>query len=158
MTLDARSERNLRGVDPQLVDVVRRAADVVAERGDGLGFIVTEGLRTAARQAELVKTGASWTMDSRHLIGGAVDVAATLAGKVRWDWGHYYRLAAAFKQAAAELGVQVTWGGVWDTRLAELSDDMEDAVADYVARRKKAGLKARIDGPHFQIEPDRQQA
>ncbi len=65
--LDARSERNLQGVHTALDAVVRRAAEVMAERNDGLTFIVTCGVRTREQQAELVRVGASQTMNSKHL-------------------------------------------------------------------------------------------
>ena len=75
--------------------------------------MITEGLRTPARQAELVKAGASRTSNSRHITGHAVDVAALVEGQVRWDWPLYGRIAAAFRQAAKELRVPLTWGGDW---------------------------------------------
>lgn len=126
--MDPRSERNLQGVHPALVDVVRRAAELVAARDDGLGFVVTEGVRTRERQVELVKAGASWTMDSKHLpqadgLSHAVDLAATVTGSVRWDFPLYDSLAHAMQAAAAEQGVQIVWGGDWKKR----------------------------DGPHFQL-------
>lgn len=118
MQLDIRSEKNLAGVHPKLVAVVRRAAQLLTERHDTLGFIVTEGLRTRERQAQLLKAGASRTMNSKHLpapngMGHAVDLAATVAGSVRWDWPLYHQLAAVMKQAAKEKGVPLTWGGDW---------------------------------------------
>lgn len=125
MNLNTRSERNLQGVHDDLVRVVRRAAEIFSTRHDTLGFIVTEGLRTKDRQAQLVKGGASRTMNSRHLTGHAVDLAATVAGSVRWDWPLYHKLAAAMKQAAQELGVAMVWGGDW---------------------------KSFKDGPHFELD------
>ena len=105
--LDARSERNLIGVHPAMVGVVRRAAELAADLDDGLGFIVTEGLRTRERQVELVRVGASRTMNSKHLpqadgMSHAVDLAATVSGRVHWDFPLYDRLADFMKQAAAE--------------------------------------------------------
>ena len=108
MILSARSLARLAGVHPDLVRVVKRAAEMT-----DLDFIVTEGLRTKARQAELVAAGASKTMNSRHLTGHAVDLAATVAGTVRWDWPLYDRLGLVMKRAAGELGVAITWGGSW---------------------------------------------
>jgi peptidoglycan L-alanyl-D-glutamate endopeptidase CwlK len=104
--MDARSERNLVGMHPDLVKVVRLAA----KKG---GFIITEGLRTKARQAQLVKAGASRTMNSRHITGHAVDVAAVVNGEVRWDWPLYAAIADRMKAAAAELKVPIIWGGDW---------------------------------------------
>ena len=88
--LGARSISNLRGVHPDLVAVVKRAITITE-----IDFTVTEGLRTKERQAQLVKAGASKTMNSRHITGHAVDVAAWVDG-VRWDWGLYAKIAVAF--------------------------------------------------------------
>jgi peptidoglycan L-alanyl-D-glutamate endopeptidase CwlK len=38
-----------------------------------------------------------------------------VGGAIRWDWPLYARIAAAFKSAAADLGVTLTWGGDWTT-------------------------------------------
>jgi len=117
--LGARSIANLRGVHPDLVAVVKRAITITE-----IDFTVTEGLRTKERQAQLVKAGASKTMNSRHITGHAVDVAAWVDG-VRWDWGLYPKIAVAFKKAAADLGVPIVWGGDW---------------------------KSFRDGPHFELD------
>lgn len=111
MVLNERSEKNLVGVHPDLVRVVRKAALLI----EGIGFIVTEGLRTQQRQEQLVKAGASKTMNSRHLTGHAVDLAATVEGEVRWDWPLYRKLADVMKEAAKQEKVQITWGGDWLT-------------------------------------------
>lgn len=116
--MDARSERNLKGVHPDLVKVVRRTAK-------NASFIVTEGVRTQARQRQLVEAGASMTMNSRHITGHAIDVAALVGGKVRWDWPLYSAIAKEMKQAAADLNVPIIWGGDW--------------------RKLK-------DGPHFELD------
>ncbi len=108
MQLDERSEKRLDGVNEALVSVVRRAA-----RNTTVDFIVTEGLRTKERQAQLVAKGASRTMNSKHLTGRAVDLAAMIDGEVRWDWPPYHKLAKAMKDAAAECGVKIVWGGDW---------------------------------------------
>jgi peptidoglycan L-alanyl-D-glutamate endopeptidase CwlK len=55
-------------------------------------------------------------MNSRHLTGHAVDLAATVTGSVRWDWPLYGRLDNAMKTAADEQGVQIEWGGDWKMR------------------------------------------
>lgn len=111
--LDARSEKNLQGVHPDLVRVIRRADALLRGNAAKLGFIVIEGLRTPKRQAELVATGASRTLNSRHLTGHAVDLMATVAGKGRWDWPLYSSLSTFVLQAAHEEGVRIAWGGNW---------------------------------------------
>lgn len=108
--LSKRSIKNLNGVHKHLVAVVHLAIKITE-----VDFVVTEGLRTRERQADLVRSGASQTMNSRHLTGHAVDLAPLIEGEVRWDWPPFYDIAAAMKQAAAELEVPITWGGDWET-------------------------------------------
>jgi peptidoglycan L-alanyl-D-glutamate endopeptidase CwlK len=110
MELSARSRQRLTGVHQDLVRVVLRAAELTE-----VDFVVTEGVRTQARQKKLVAAGASKTLRSRHLTGHAVDLAAVVGGQVRWDWPLYHKLAGAMKRAAAELGVPLEWGGDWRT-------------------------------------------
>jgi peptidoglycan L-alanyl-D-glutamate endopeptidase CwlK len=106
--LGARSLARLDGLHPDLVRVVKRAIGITP-----VDFTVLEGLRTLARQRQLVKAGASQTMNSRHLTGHAVDLGAYVAGSVRWDWPLYYKIAAAVKEAAKLEGVPIEWGGDW---------------------------------------------
>lgn len=109
-SLNERSLRNLKGVNQDMVSVVHRAAEI-----SPVYFVVTEGLRTIQRQAELVAKGASKTMNSKHLTGRAVDVAAFHEGKLSWEWKYYVQISNAFKQAAKELDVKIRWGGDWKT-------------------------------------------
>lgn len=98
----------LQDVHPDLVKVVERAIELTE-----IDFTVLEGRRTKERQAELLKAGATTTMNSRHLTGHAVDLGALVGGKVRWDWPLYYKIADAMKAASAELSIPVEWGGDW---------------------------------------------
>jgi len=102
------AEARLTKVHPDLQRVIRRA--LVLSKQD---FTVTEGLRTLARQKQLVAAGASKTMNSRHLTGHAVDLAVLVGGKARWDWPLYITLSNVVKQAAAECKVSIVWGGDW---------------------------------------------
>jgi peptidoglycan L-alanyl-D-glutamate endopeptidase CwlK len=108
--LGSTSLARLKGVHPDLVKVVQRAIEITP-----IDFTVLEGLRTRDRQKKLVARGASKTMNSYHLTGHAVDIAPLVEGKVTWDWKYYHQLAPAVKQAAKELGVNITWGGDWKT-------------------------------------------
>lgn len=119
MILPEKSLRRLDGVHADLREVVLLAAELT-----DTDFIVTEGLRTKEKQAQLLASGATQTMNSRHLTGHAVDLAAVVNGEVRWDWPLYHRLAAAMKHAAQDLATPIEWGGDW--------------------RKFK-------DGPHFQL-------
>lgn len=108
--LSKKSLDRLTGVHPDLVRVVKRAIEITT-----VDFAVLEGVRSKARQEQLVKAGASQTMNSRHITGHAVDLGAYVSGSVRWDWPLYSKIADAMKQAAAELGVPIEWGGDWRT-------------------------------------------
>lgn len=108
--LDEKSRAKLSGVHADLVKVIDKAG----EEPD-LDFVVTEGLRTLKRQRDLFAHGATTTMKSRHLTGHAVDLAVVVSGEVRWDWPLYAGLARAIKQAAAQVGVPIEWGGDWRT-------------------------------------------
>ena len=144
--LSTRSRRNLEGVHPDMVAVVLRAIELTF-----VDFVVTEGLRTRARQEELFKAGASQTMNSRHLTGHAVDLAAWV-GTVRWDWPLYSAIAEAMRAAAREAGVKVIWGGCWDRELTAIEETCAEASEDYVARRRAQGRRAFLDGPHFELD------
>lgn len=109
MALNERSLRNLDGVHPDLVRVVKRADEI-----SPTPFVVTEGLRNLERQKMLVAAGKSWTLNSRHLNGMAVDVVD--ADDFGYDVPDMTKIAAAFKQAAAELKVPIIWGGDWKSR------------------------------------------
>lgn len=133
----ANSEKKLVGVHPDLARVIRRALEL-----SEVDFGISEGLRTTARQKQLVAAGASQTMHSRHLTGHAIDVAAYVGGKVRWDWGLYISIANAVRQASIELGVTVKWGGSWKT--------LQSMNAPITAKMLH---KSFPDGPHFEIDP-----
>jgi len=143
--LGTRSLQRLQGVHPDLTAVIKRAIEMTT-----VDFGVTEGIRTQERQAKLFEQKATKTMNGRHLNGHAVDIAPVVGGIPRWDWPLFYPLADAVKRASIELKVPIVWGGVWDRQISELGD-MEKAVESYVARRKKMGAKAFIDGPHFEL-------
>lgn len=106
--LSQKSIDRLTGVHPDLVDVV-----MLAIGKSEVDFAVLEGVRSLARQEQLVKAGASKTLRSRHLTGHAVDLGAIVSGQVRWDWPLYHKIADAVKEAAAELSIPVEWGGDW---------------------------------------------
>lgn len=124
--LSDKSLSRLEGVHPDLVKVVKRAAEI-----SDLDFVITEGVRTMERQKQLVAAGASKTLKGRHIpennackMSCAIDLAAVVGGKVSWDWPLYSKLASSMKSAASDVVIPIEWGGDWKT------------------------LK---DGPHFQL-------
>ena len=109
MALSAKDKERLKGVHPDLVRVITVAAQ------SGPKFIVLEGIRSIDQQREYVKSGASWTMNSRHLTGHAVDIAPVdpESGKASFSWPLYYPLAKHMKAIAKQQGVPIEWGGDW---------------------------------------------
>lgn len=144
--LGEKSLRELQGVHPDLVAVVKRAIEITVQ-----DFSVHDGIRTIEEQRMLVARGASKTLESRHLTGHAVDLVPYINGKLRWEMEPIFNIAEAVRMAAKEQGVKIRWGGAWDIDFSVSVDAPEDLVADYTARRRKAGKTAFIDGPHFEL-------
>lgn len=133
MTLNVRSEKNLVGVDEQLAKVVRAVADKY-------DILVIEGVRTKERQADLYSQGRTkpgkiitWTMQSKHLDGKAVDVVMLKNGTIDWnDSKSFEELGKIMVDTAKQLGVKLRWGYDWD--------------GDGVLKEK-----GETDGPHFEL-------
>ncbi|ATZ13271.1 M15 family metallopeptidase [Erwinia amylovora] len=105
------SEQNLRGVHSDLVKVVR-----LALRLSQIDFRVIEGMRNMARQRQLVSSGKSQTLNSRHLTGHAVDLAPWVNHSIPWqDWDAFVLIAKAMKKASAQSEIPLVWGGDWKT-------------------------------------------
>lgn len=101
----AESLKNLEGVDPRLVKICNLAILV-------MDFKVVDGIRTLEEQRINYVRGKSWTMNSKHLDGLAVDLAPW---PVDWqDNEMFCVLAGVMKAAAHTLGVKLRWGGDWN--------------------------------------------
>jgi peptidoglycan L-alanyl-D-glutamate endopeptidase CwlK len=140
------SLRELEGVDDALVAVVRRAMELT-----GQDFAVHDGLRTLAEQQEMVKRGVSTTLESKHLVGQAVDLVPYVNGKLRWEWAPIYVIADAVRMAALEQGTRLRWGGAWDVDFTLSTQSPEDLLNDYADRRRAAGQRLFLDGPHYEL-------
>lgn len=103
-----RSLTNLEGVHHDLVEVAHLALSM-----SPIDFVVIDGLRTIEEQRILVAKGKSKTMDSRHLTGHAIDVAAWINGKISWDFGLYEKITDAFDMAAGRLKTPIVCGIDW---------------------------------------------
>ena len=145
--LSSRSLKNLEGVDSQLIEVVQYAIEL-----SKIDFGVTEGLRTTQRQRELVASGASQTMKSKHIEGKAVDLVAYIGKRVSWELNLYDDIADAIQQAAKDLGISVRWGAAWHIdSIADFDGSMEDAMNEYIDLRRSQGRRPFIDAPHFEL-------
>ena len=105
------SAGKLGGVDRDLIEVME-----LANKISPLKFRITEGTRSFERQKELVASGASKTLNSKHLDGRAVDIFVTPPGNEEpWQFEHFQEVAKYVKLAANALGHKIIWGGDWPT-------------------------------------------
>ena len=118
-TFSTRSEANLRGVHPDLVAVVRRALALST-----VDFVVTEGLRSAARQQQLRAEGKSRVVRSKHQDGLAVDLFPSGG---TWQAAEFLPLRDAMFAAAAERGIRLRWGGDFNGDGPEVGRDNWDS-------------------------------
>lgn len=140
-----RSLRELEGVNPELVALVHRALEISEQ-----DFAVHDGLRTREEQEKLLIAGATQTLDSKHLTGDAVDLVPIINGKLRWEWEPIYAVAKAVREASKELNIKIRWGAAWDMNFTNTLDTPEAVSEAYAARRKAAGKKVFLDGPHYE--------
>ena len=101
-----RSLKRLKGVDPRLVSVLEKVVKY-------FDITVIEGLRTQARQNELLAQGKSKTKFSKHCEGKAVDIAMYPIDWNARDDFHY--LGGFVLGISAMMGVNVRWGGDWSS-------------------------------------------
>ena len=106
--LSQRSLTNLEHVHPDLVKLVKLAIEITT-----IDFTVLEGLREPEKQKSLVSAGKSWTNNSRHLTGHAIDVGVIIDKRVSWDYPWYEKLYQFFDNASKELKIPMEWGGNW---------------------------------------------
>lgn len=120
-----RSRARLSTCHPRLVEVAERA--IIRTPID---FTIIHGFRDRELQNELVAQGLSKTPwpKSQHnfriLQGGgesyipqakALDFGPWINGTVPWDDElAFARVAGVFDACAAELGIEIEWGGDWD--------------------------------------------
>ncbi len=117
--LSQRSLDKLKNVHPDLVRVVKRAIEITE-----VDFGVLQGARTKEEQAKLYAQGrtvpgyiVTWTLDSRHIGGFAVDLGAFVdgvyvPGDTPEELELYDKIADAVTGAALDLKIAVKWGVV----------------------------------------------
>lgn len=112
--LSKTSLRNLDGVHPELVDVVKLAIQLTKI---DFGIPSTGGYRTTEAQNKLFLDGKSkadgYNNKSYHQTGNAVDVFAYVDGKASWQPEHLSQVACAMLEAAIRLDINLRWGGLW---------------------------------------------
>jgi len=126
MTVDHTAR--LKGVEPRLIAVLLLASHRFCKQyNDNYKIRVTSGVRSRMEQERLFNQQKSWTMQSRHLNGAAVDICILNydedetdiykgVWKADWDFDLYHIFNGFMDEAAAELGVALQWGGHWPQR------------------------------------------
>ena len=149
--LSQRSLDKLDGVHPEMVATVKRAIELTK-----VDFGVTYGVRTLQAQKELVASGRSQTMKSKHLIQGdgyshAVDLVAYQGSDVVWEINVYDDICDAMAETAREVGCHIKWGAAWsEGDICTYPGTAEDAMNAYIDLRRKQGRRPFIDAPHFE--------
>ena len=131
--LSQKSLERLNGVHPSLVFLVQSAMETQI-----MDFSVNEGVRTLDRQKDLVSKGASKTMKSKHLVqsdgyGHAVDLypyPIDMEAVNRNNAVEIVRfgvLAGIIKSIAWTHGIEIEWGGDFDSDGQTLDSTFFDA-------------------------------
>mgnify|MGYP003147078171 CR=1 FL=1 len=111
-----RSKERLKGVKPELINILNELIKI-------MDVTIIEGLRTEARQDELVAQGASKTKFSKHIQGRAVDLAPY---PIDWeDRERFHYMGGMIRGIAKQMKVDVRWGGDWDSD-GEIADNSFD--------------------------------
>ena len=122
------------GVHPDLVKVAHRALVISGRRKNGIDFTIPihGGKRTAEEQKGLFDKGVSkadgYEKKSYHQTGFALDVipyvkAEGIKGNAIYSKKvstqkrelYFHMVASCILEAAAQLGVKISWGGNWKT-------------------------------------------
>jgi len=154
----SRTERNIHGLNPKLVEVIRQALTITPV---DFGVLDLGGIRNAAQQHSLYvqgrfgnpgktvtdKSGAPGD-ESVHQSGNAVDLVPFMNGAPTWNWEFIFPVIQSVALAARAEGVSLRWGGVWDRKLEDLNaEDLHGEVAAYCQRHPGPD---HIDGPHIE--------
>jgi peptidoglycan L-alanyl-D-glutamate endopeptidase CwlK len=144
--LGKRSLQKLSTVDDRLQRIVYYAIAVTKQ-----DFSVICGIRTKSEQRKLVASGASQTMNSKHLDGLAVDLMA-YSGGGRWELNLYDEIADAMKEGAGHEKISLRWGAAWHINsIGEWPQSSEEAMNAYIDLRRSQGRRPFIDAPHFEL-------
>jgi len=104
------------GIDAKLIRIAHRAIEI--SKID-FGIPETGGVRSDKVQYGLFAKGASkcdgTNNRSKHQDGEALDFYAYVNGAASWAPEHLAQIAAAFLQAALELGYEIQWGGLFSS-------------------------------------------
>jgi peptidoglycan L-alanyl-D-glutamate endopeptidase CwlK len=132
--LGKHSRRELVGVHPYLAFMVEEAI-----RLTDIDFMVFDGLRTKKEQEKFRRLGVSYTDNSYHLYGLAVDLIPYVEDKLTWDPRYFPDIARACKEVIKKHDLPIQWGydmWKWDMGHWQISHlNGKDARSVYDARK-----------------------
>ena len=100
-----RSSERLKGVDHRIIMILDELIKI-------MDVTIIEGLRSAKRQEQLLKKGATKVKYSKHMEGKAVDLAPY---PIDWeDRDTFYYMGGMIRGIAKQLEINVRYGGDWD--------------------------------------------
>ena len=114
-----KSRERLKGVDARLVNVLNELIKI-------MDVTIIEGVRSAERQEELLKKGATKVKYSKHMEGKAVDLAPYPI-----DWNNrdgFYYMGGMIRGIAHQMGLKVRFGGDWDSDGDTKDNSFDDLV------------------------------
>lgn len=103
-----RSRKRLEGVHPDLVKVAEECLNL-------MDIAIIEGVRSLNKQKDYLRTGATKTLKSKHLIGHALDLTPYPVD-MKSDMGikrHYY-MAGMLRGIAHMMDIKIRSGADWD--------------------------------------------
>lgn len=114
-----RSNRNLDTVCPAPKQIAQCAI-----KHTTIDFMVIEGYRPQERQNELYAQGrtkpgrkVTWTLNSRHTTGRAIDIVALKeSGELDWSPAPYKEINKAFEKCSKMMDIEYIWGGTFAGR------------------------------------------
>ncbi len=114
-----KSIKRLKGVDPQLVNVLNEAIKM-------MDITIIEGVRSKNRQLELLKLGATKVKYSKHIDGKAVDLAPC---PIDWkDRDRFHYMGGMIRGIAQQMGINIRWGGDWNSNGVVADNNFDDLV------------------------------
>ena len=104
-----KSVEKLNTVDPVLKKLVCEVQKI-----SPIPFEISEGIRSLARQRQLIAEGKSKTLKSKHLLGQAIDFVPLRKGKWNFNgWESAAFIAGLFIAKSKELGIKIVSGALW---------------------------------------------
>lgn len=114
MKLSNRSLAQMIGMNPILSFAVCMA---IQRTKQDFGILKKGGIRTHKEQAEMYAQGRTkpgkvitWTLNSSHIAGNAVDLVAFHNGKPTWEDKYYKEIEIAMKSVIKDYNLPIDWG------------------------------------------------